>query len=237
MTDQLVSFISNDRFEDCVKFLLAKAQEGQNKALKRPDRNVIDPFAALFSMAAFDLSPDEWSENERLRQAGKSLENAIGDFHQKLLGSIGGWESLPTGGQVDVICRSRKIIAEVKNKHNTVKGSDKVEIYKKLDRLVNDKGQEFKGFTSYYVVIIPKQSNRFNNEFTPSASKRGTRVAPINNVREVDGGTFYEIVTGRENALREIFNAIPIVIKNLNGNNLEDKYTHSLTLFNKAFGQ
>lgn len=244
MANTFVSFISDDRFEECVKFLLDKADEGRIKAQKLPERNVIDPFAALFSMAAFDLAPHDWTQNEEFRQAGKSLENALGDFHQKLLGSIDGWQCLKTGGQVDVLCPLMKIIAEIKNKHNTVKASDKITIYRKLDSLVNLKESGYKDFIAYYVVIIPSQPTRFDREFTPPDSARGDKAPAKLNVREIDGNTFYETATGRENALREIFDAIPHAIESIyrksenNKNDLsqiKNQYQHALGYFNRAF--
>ncbi len=237
MTHSFLPFISDTEFEEHIKFLLGKANEGLIKAQKKPDRNVIDPFFAFFSMTAFKLSPVEWSHNEQLRQAGKSFENALGDFHQRLLGSINGWESLRTGGQFDVICQSRKIIAEIKNKHNTVKASDQIKTYEALDDLVNKKSSRFKDFTGYYVTIIPKKPDRFDEPFTPSDRTKGKKAAAQDNVRHVDGATFYEIATGHKNVLKEIFEAIPKVVERLNSESLTDKYAHALTFFNKAFGQ
>lgn len=42
---------------------------------KRRDfgENVIDPFAAMFEMAGFDLEHDSWVRNELMRQAQKTL--------------------------------------------------------------------------------------------------------------------------------------------------------------------
>jgi Eco47II restriction endonuclease len=237
MTHSYVPFISDIRLEDSVEFLLNKAKTGLMKAQKNPDRNVIDAFSAFFSMAAFDLSPEEWLKNEELRQAGKSLENAIGDFHQKLLGSIDGLNSIPSDGQIDIISESKKIIAEIKNKHNTTNAAGAMAIYTRLDNLVNDKNSKFKGFTAYYVVITPKKPVRFNQEFTPSNGDRGDKSPSQSNVREVDSQTFYEIVTGRKDALREVFQAFPKVVQKLNNKNLISEYDYALKFFNKAFGQ
>ncbi len=234
MVNQYVSFIDDSVFESHVKFLLDKARSGQTKALKNPERNVIDPFAALFSMTAFELKPTEWSKNEFLRQAGKSLENALGDFHQKLIGSIDGWECLKIGKQIDIISHRQKIIAEIKNKHNTVKASDKINIYKELDGLVNLKNMQFKDFTAYFVVIIPSKPERFNCEFTPPDRDRGDKAPLKSNVREIDGNSFYELATGRKDALKEIFEAIPRVIEKITHKNVKTEYEFALQFFNKA---
>jgi Eco47II restriction endonuclease len=236
MAHQYVSFISDEAFESCIQYLLEKAKEGQQKALKKPERNVIDPFAALFSMAAFDLSPEAWENVEYLRQSGKTLENALGDFHQKLIGCIDGWESKPRGGEIDVICNERKIVAEIKNKYNTVKASDKTVIYKKLDDLVNIKSSNYKDYTGYYVVIIPNSAQRFNRPFTPSDPASGQRKQTKDNVREIDGCSFYKIATGYDDALLQIFESLPKILTKMTNKTLNSQHQKTLAFFKKAFG-
>ncbi len=63
-----------------------------------------------------------WYKNETARQAQKTLQNHLGDFHQRILGSVKGWTDMHTGGVIDLISHDTKIIAEVKNKYNTVSG-------------------------------------------------------------------------------------------------------------------
>jgi Eco47II restriction endonuclease len=237
MTDRYAPFISNVHFEECVKYLLQKSEEGKNESVKNFNRNVIDPFSAFFSMAAFNLSPDEWVKNEQLRQSGKSFANALGVFHQKLLGSIDGLDSISSDGQIDIVSKTLKIIAEVKNKHNTVNSSGASSIYSRLDNYVNNKNSKYKGFIAYYVVITPAKPTRFNEEFTPPNGDRGDKSPTKANVRKVDSQTFYELATGRKDALREIFEAFPKVVQALNSKSLILEYDYALSLFNKAFGQ
>jgi hypothetical protein len=106
-----------------------------------------------------------------------------------------------------------------------------------LDDTVNKKVSEYKDFTGYYVTLIPKNPLRFNVPFTPSDSSKGKQVATHENVRHVDGNTFYELATGRKDALREIFESLPKVLKKVISVDFQDQYAHSLALFNKAFGQ
>lgn len=42
----------------------------------------------------------------------------MGLFHQSILGSIKGYQLLPTGGIVDIVNYKSMVIGEVKNKHN-----------------------------------------------------------------------------------------------------------------------
>ena len=103
-------FISDESFEKIVTELLAKAVEAKRKTDEKFDRNVIDPFAVLFEMAGFNLDNDAWLLNEKTRQAQKTLSNAIGSFHQKILGAIDGWQDLSTGGFIDHGLRIKQFI-------------------------------------------------------------------------------------------------------------------------------
>lgn len=53
-------------------------------------KNVINPFSALFQMAGFDMDAAAWVKAEQARQAQKSFQNHVGDFHQNVLGCVRG---------------------------------------------------------------------------------------------------------------------------------------------------
>lgn len=55
------------------------------------ERNMIDPFKLLFDLYGNDISELQWIEQEKIRIVDKSINNKIGYFHQKLLGSVRGW--------------------------------------------------------------------------------------------------------------------------------------------------
>lgn len=230
-----LSFIDDDVFEEIVSNTLNVAQKAMCESGRKFEKNVIDPFLTLFEISGFTSNSLDWLKNEKMRQAQKSLSNHIGIFHQKLLGSFKGWKSLPTGEIVDVICQEKKIIAEIKNKFNTIKGSDKSGLYYKLDELVMQKKQEYKDYTAYYVEIIPQKPIRYNEPFVPSDSRKGAKCPLNEQIRVIDGYSFYELVTGVDNALEQVFNALPLVIQSLKPDiNLMD--LHNVTkYFNQAF--
>lgn len=192
---------------------LNEAKAAHSKANKQFSSNVIDPFSALFEMAGFDLSPEKWLQQERNRQAQKTLSNKIGEFHQNVLGGLDGWESTGiVGGIVDIVNTDKKIVAEIKNKHNTVSGANLKVIYEQLESQVMPKGQTYKGFTAYFVQIIPKNAVRFNKAYTPPDNKTGSK-KPVNElIRIIDGWSFYELATGMEGALELLFDALPKLI-------------------------
>ncbi len=201
-------FLSNETLCQAVRDLQAVATSARVKAEKDGGRNVIDPFTALFQMQLLQIKPDDWPLIEQNRQIEKSLQNEIGNFHQKILGGIQGWQNLNTGSVVDLVCSERRIIAEVKNKHNTLKASDQASLYDKLHDLVRKKGQEYAGFTAYYVEIIPKTIARYDKLFTPANNTTGTRKAEDALIRRIDGASFYALATGYPDALKQVFTAL-----------------------------
>jgi hypothetical protein len=208
-----VSFITDERFREIVNALLLIGEAAKIKAKQKLGRNVIDPFSMLIEMASFDLNSEQWVKSEENRQIQKSLSNDIGLLHQKILGSVPGWKDLQTGNVIDLVSHDMKIIAEIKNKHNTLKGSDKIGTYKELESLVMPKTSIYKGFKAYYVEIVPSTSNGYEKSFTPSDKKTGTPCDPNPNIIQIDGLRFYKLVTGVDDALEQVFNALPKVIK------------------------
>ena len=231
-----LNWISDTDLITIVRSILDKAFEIKKLAKTNMNKNVIDPFSSLFQISGFQLDYDNWLDGEINRQAQKSLQNHIGDFHQNILGSVKGWDNLKVGTVIDLVNKNRKIIAEVKNKHNTVKKSDLAGIYETLDKAISNKLSIYKDYTAYYVVIIPPKLSRINKPFEPSDNKQGKRKAVNQNIREIDGASFYELVTGDKDALRNLFLILPTVIKDIIGKELiENELNSLLNHYNQAF--
>ncbi|MCA9995818.1 MAG: Eco47II family restriction endonuclease [Anaerolineales bacterium] len=141
------------------------------------------------------------------------MQNHIGTFHQNVLGAVAGWHNLGTGSVVDLVNPERKLIAEVKNKYNTISGGKLAELYGTLERLVMPKASDYKDYTAYYVSIIPRRPERYERPFTPSDKEKGARCPRNELIREIDGSSFYELVTGDPNALQSLYAALPTVIQ------------------------
>ena len=207
-----LKWIDNSDLITEVSKLLVNAKEAQNKALNAFGKNVIDPFAAIFEMAGFEIDYLTWHKSETTRQAQKTLQNHIGDFHQNILGYSSKWQNMKVGKVIDLASEEEMIIAEVKNKYNTISGGKLSDLYYSLDGLVSPKASIYKGYTAYYVSIIPKKPVRYNKPFIPSDKEKGEK-CPVNElIREIDGASFYNLVTGYENALQELFSILPDVI-------------------------
>lgn len=195
-----------------VKQLLSIAKEAKNTAVSEFGKNVIDPFSAIFEMSGFEIDYETWFKSETTRQAQKTLQNHVGEFHQNILGFSKGWENRKVGHVIDLASADKKIIAEIKNKYNTISGGKLSDLYTSLDNLVSPKNSIYKGYTAYYVAIVPKKTTRYDYPFTPSNKEKGEKCPMNGNIREVDGASFYTLVTGDDNAIEDLFDILPDVI-------------------------
>lgn len=234
----LLDFISEQKLEAAVGHLLRTAHTARVEASQKIGRNVIDPFAAMFQMAGFELDHKAWVQFELVRQAQKSLQNDIGEFHQKMLGSMEGWEDMHTGSIVDLVNHEKKIIAEVKNKYNTVSGGHLAEFHHALEAMVMPKSSRFRGYTAYFVTVIPRNPERFDEPFTPSDRMRGENCAANELIRTADGASFYDIASGQPGTLKNLYTALPDIINRCasHGYELPD-VDNLMAYFKAAFGE
>lgn len=210
-----LNWISDELLVKHTKSLLFAAQNAKIRKEVEFHKNVIDPFQAIFEMSGYSIVHEEWRKGELARQVGKAVQNKIGEFHQKILGSVEHWNDLGTGQIVDLHSSQRKIIAEVKNKHNTVTGSKLVDVYDQLSGLVLPNNSVYNGYVSYFVNIIPKKNKRYDKCFTPPDNTTGTNRSSNDLIRIIDGASFYKIVTGDEFALRDLFEILPELINEI----------------------
>jgi len=232
-----LNWITDVDLENEVKKLLTVSKDAIVSSNSKLYRNVLDPFSAVFQMTGFDMHEKEWLKNEKARQAQKTLQNHIGDFHQNVLGHVRDWDNLGIGNIVDLKSNNKKIIAEIKNKHNTVTGGSLKDVYDNLAGEVLPKSSRYNGYTAYFVTIIPKKRIRFNKEFTPSDKTTGTSKPSNPLIRIIDGASFYELVTGVPDALKDLFMELPKVLNKTMGVNHLDQKDQALLndLFRRAF--
>ena len=230
-----VNFSDDASFKSLVSDLLKLGLKAKTKAINKFNRNTIDPFSIIWEMSSFGNTFEEWYQSEISRQAQKTLANHIGMFHQNFLGLVDDWEDLGVGKMVDLVNHKKKIIAEVKNKHNTVTGAKQVDVYRELESLVMPNGQIYKGYTAYYVEIVPKKPERYDKPFTPSDKKTSTKCAVNEKIRRIDGASFYSLVTGIDNSLEQVFKALPLVIKDLVKETETSSFDRAYEYFSKAY--
>jgi len=212
-THTLLPYINDADFLKIIEEVLITGIIALEQSENKFTKNVIDPFLMLFEMGCFNLNNNDWLKNEKTRQAQKTLSNKIGWFHQKIIGSLPNWQDLGTKELVDVVCHEKQIIAEIKNKFNTVKQSDLIGLYNDLYDMVQHKTQKYHGFTAYYVEIIPKKAQIYDKCFTPSDRKTGHKARANEKIRQIDGASFYTLATGYDDALSLLFSALPKAIQ------------------------
>jgi len=210
---QLLPFISNDDLYLHTGKVVAALQSRIHKADTNLYKNVVDPFSAVFGCLIQGISSVQWLELEKARQVQKTLEDYLGYFHQGILSSMPGWEQ--TTDVVDLMNRKLKLVADVKNKFNTTKGSHKKNIYDDLAAMIGRQG--YHDFRGYYVEIIPKKPEPYDRPFTPPDNVTHTRRARNENIRIIDGGSFYELASGHKGALRMLYQTLPEVISEILG--------------------
>ena len=232
-----LSWISDEKLLNALKTFADAIARGDSKNAKNSGRNVIDPFATIFTLCFFNIGHTHWLRMEEFRKKDKTLTNALGTFHQQVLGSVEGWQDLGQKAVVDLVNNDRKIIAEVKNKYNTVKGSEKIGIYNDLHSCIYDKVSKYRGYQAYYVTIIPRNSKGILRPFAPSDHKSGTPPVKDNAIMEIDGKRFYALVTGNDTALEDLFKVIPEILASDNFNLMLDEESKALVLklFHTAF--
>lgn len=232
-----LSWISDENLLSSLKEFAAALSRGDEKNAKDSGRNVIDPFATAFSLSFFRMSHEHWIHMEEFRKKDKTLTNALGTFHQQVLGSVDGWENLGQNAFVDLVNDKRKIIAELKNKYNTVKGSDKINIYNTLHSCIYDKVSRFRGYKAYFVTLIPQKPEGILRPFAPSDNQSGTKPATDQSIIEIDGKRFYSLVTGNETALEDLFKVILDILTSRHFHLLLDDNSKAavIRLFHDAF--
>jgi hypothetical protein len=224
------NFINDEDLIFCISKVINTANRAADKAESDLGKNVLDPFAALFSFTYNNIKLDEWSGLERERQSQKSIQNSIGDFHQNLLGNFKGWQNAGRGGSVDLINEDRKIIAEVKNKHNTMNSSAANNTYDKLaDHLKYDR----KDYLAYLVQIVPKSGKNYNNAWSPNLKTMALR----DDIRRIDGESFYDLASCETNTLSRIFDVMPEIIAKILGKKIisQDSIKQCKELFVKVY--
>ena len=188
-----LSWITDAALESAVERLQQRTRAAVAKAAQRQRQNVTDPFLSLVIAESLGLREQaDLEQRQAVQSATQAISMALGDFHQRVLGSVDGWDNHDAG--YDLECPARRILAEVKNKHNTMNAGTREGVEDGLDHFVQGKGQ---GWTGYLVLVIAKRKRRYRK-----------RLQTRRTVYETDGGSFYELVTGRPDAMHDLFQVL-----------------------------
>jgi hypothetical protein len=174
--------------------------------LKKFNKNLIDPIKLTFDSLVYEQSFNETIQNEVLRQLDKTNSNLIGYFHQNIFKYFSKDWIVPKNGY-DVANPIKKILVEMKNKHNTMNSSSSAKTYMKMQgKIIEDNENQ-----CYLVEIIAKKSQNIPWVITIDGEKQ----KPIENIRRVSIDKFYEIVTKDKLAFKKLCTVLPKVIKDV----------------------
>ena len=122
-------------------------------------------------------------------------------------------------GIIDVKNDSKKVVAEIKNRFNTVKGASLKNVYDDLENCLNL--PKYSEYTAYYVEMIPKNKKEYNIPFTPSDNVSKINRNINQKIRKIDGKSFYDLFMGKDSLL-ELLTALPKIISEINGVNVSE---------------
>lgn len=222
MANTYLSFISDEHLVSCINVLQSKYKKCQQQmTLDKFFANKVDPIKFLFDMQ-FNCINDikDYLNLEVLRQNDKTISNAIGEFHQALIGGLPSIIDMGVGNGCDIRNESNTIFGEIKNKHNTMNSSSKESTYQKLIQFA----ENYPESTCYLIEIISDRSQdilwhgSFNGHYYSHPR-----------VRRISADKFYAKITGIDDAFLQLCRAIMMITRNMNNlNQKQDKSNNSL---------
>ena len=209
MANRYVDFISDEHFLMCVEQLHNSYVKAKNKITKSKFyKNKIDTIKLTFDSKFNNLNEEAVIENEILRQIDKSINNSIGTFHEQILGGIEGFELGSLSG-FDIKAENDTMFADIKNKHNTMNSSSAEALFQKLAKFAD----EYKQADCYWVQILAKGS--FKSHWKGDINGKEYSHS---RVFKISGDQFYTLLTGKESAFCDLYEALPKVISDFMSN-------------------
>jgi len=201
--NKYVDFVEDEHLISCIRnlhnaYLNAKKQFTRKKFYK----SKVDTFKLTFDSKFNDLTEEELIKLEMSRQIDKSVNNAIGAFHEEILGGIRGFQNGKLSGY-DIKANDDTLFADIKNKHNTMNSSSAESLFQKLARYADD----YKNANCYWVQILSTKS--FNEKWF---SLINGKEYSHSRVYKISGDRFYALLTGNKDAFYQLYKALPNAI-------------------------
>ena len=202
MANKYVDFISDKHLIECISELYEKYYNAKISFTKKNlYKNKIDIFKMLFDKKFNNLSDEQLIKREIERQVDRTIVNAIGTFHERILAGVKGFKKVDAG--IDIKSKNNKIFIELKNKHNTVKGEDSKSIFTKLLGEI----EKHPNSKAYFARILDTKSTHKEWYFTHKKIEYSNE-----NIFIISGDQLYKIVTGKDNSLIELYRVLPKAI-------------------------
>ncbi|MCX2681032.1 Eco47II family restriction endonuclease [Galbibacter sp. EGI 63066] len=201
--NKYVDFVTDEHLLKCISNLYLSYVEAKKGFTKSKFyKNKVDTFKLTFDSKFNELSEEELIKLEMSRQIDKSVNNAIGTFHEEILGGIDGYSSGKLSGY-DIKADDNTLFAEIKNKHNTMNSSSAESAFQKLARYADDNRQA----KCYLVQILAKKS--FLKKWEGIINRKEYSHS---RVFMISGDKFYGLLTGDNNAFYKLYKALPIAV-------------------------
>jgi hypothetical protein len=203
MNHQYVNFITDEHLLSCVANLHKAYTKAKNNVSKKNFySNKVDSIKLTFDAKFNAIDEESLIQSEILRQIDKSINNSIGTFHEQILGGIHGFEVGNLSG-FDIKAIDETLFADIKNKHNTMNSSSAESLFQKLKTYADT----YKKAKCYWVQILAKGSfcELWQGEINGKEYSHSR-------VYKISGDQFYALLSGQEDALLQLYKALPIAI-------------------------
>jgi hypothetical protein len=204
MKNKYVDFVSDEHFLNCVANLHQAYLKAKNNITKKNFySNKVDTIKLTFDSKFNEIDEESLIQAEILRQIDKSINNSIGTFHEQILGGIKGFEIGKMSG-FDIKAEDDSLFADIKNKHNTMNSSSAEALFQKLSRYADD----YKKCKCYWVQVLAKSSFCEHWKGDINGKEYGH-----SRVYKISGDQFYALLSGKENALFQLYATLPKAVK------------------------
>lgn len=205
MKNKYVNFVSDEHLLKCIENLYKSYLSAKNNVSKKNFyKNKVDTIKLTFDSNFNNINEEELIESEILRQVDKSINNAIGFFHEEILGGINGYERGNHSGY-DIKAKDNSLFADIKNKHNTMNSSSTENLYQKLIRYAD----QYTNSKCYWVQILATSS--FNEPWKASF-ENDSRIYFHERVFKISGDQFYKILSNQDDAFYQLYKSLPKAI-------------------------
>lgn len=204
MKNKYLDYITDEHFLSCIANLHKAYLKAKNNVTKKSFySNKVDTIKLTFDAKFNDIEEENLIQSEILRQIDKSINNSIGTFHEQILGGINGFEIGNLSG-FDIKAIDNTLFADIKNKHNTMNSSSAESLFQKLKVYADT----YKKANCYWVQILAKSS--FNELWKGEINGKEYSHS---RVFKISGDQFYALLSGKDDALLQMYKALPSAIK------------------------
>lgn len=187
----------------CIRRLYNSYVKAKNQISKSKFySNKVDTIKLTFDSKFNDLNEETFIKSEISRQIDKSINNAIGTFHEEILGGIDGYEKGNLDGY-DIKASDNTLFADIKNKHNTMNSGATESLYQKLSKFA----ENYPNSECYWVQIWATKS--FNVHWSGKINGKQYNHERVN---KISGDQFYKLLSKHDTALKDLYDVLPRAI-------------------------